>query len=388
MRSPEPRSEETAGRTVIVEPSSSGHRLYYVRLLAEGHHDVVPVWLTSRKAAESGAARVHLGHLVDEGALDVVVGPTSRRAVLRSVLGPDSGAPASHVVILDGDCWLLPLTATLASRGTRRSRTPVRLLILRPPVHAGRPGRALLTSLTKGRLIHLLSLLSGRLHRDWQVLGLGDSFGVLESSGPGFRGVPDPVAGRPLPERSSARAQFDIDPARPVVAVLGGIDQRKNPGLVADAVASMSPETTLLLVGTTTPDAASAVRRSALPRDRRVEVDRYVSDDEMSAAARCADVIAIMYDNHQSSSGILALAAQAGAPVVVPRGSRLAEVVIALGTGYVADFDARQIADRLTSAIAERSGFSPATRAASARLGVDEFVAALTRDPRTQGQVP
>lgn len=391
MWSPEPGSEETAGRTVIVEPRSSGHRLYYVRLLAEGCHDDVPVWLTSRQAAESRAAEIHLGRLVDEGTLAVVIGSTSRRKVLGGLIGPASRGAASHVIIPDGDSWLLLLIAALGSRRTLRSRTSVRLLMLRPPrLVAGSPstGRTLLTSLTKGRLIRLLSLLSGRLACDWQVLGLGDPFGILASFGPGFHSVPDPVAGRTLPARSDARARFDIDLARPVVAVLGGIDRRKNPGLVANAVASMSPETTLLLVGTTTTDASTAVRQSALSRDRRVEVDRYVSEDEMSAAARCADVIAIMYDNHQSSSGILALAAQAGAPVVVPRGSRLEEVVTALGTGYGADFDTQQVADQLTSAIAERARFSTAIRAASARLGVDEFVAALTRDPRTQGQVP
>src|SRR4051812_13362892 len=96
-------------RVFVVEPSSSGHRLYYVRVLAlSGPKQFV--WITTQDAAESSEAEIHLGDLIKAGRIvpRIFDDWRSRRKIIAAVtrLVKRDGRADDVVVVLDGDLWL------------------------------------------------------------------------------------------------------------------------------------------------------------------------------------------------------------------------------------------------------------------------------------------
>jgi hypothetical protein len=122
----------------------------------------------------------------------------------------------------------------------------------------------------------------------------------------------------------------------------------------------------------------SETARRGLGRHQLQLMDRYLSEDELVAAAAACDAVALLYDNHANASGVLSLAAQTGAAAIVPKGSRLWKVAHAGGFGVSSSFSADSVARSLERAASEREALSRAALGASSRLGVSDFVAKLT----------
>ena len=92
-------AESRLDRVIVIESNPSGHRLYYVALLADAARErgLVFEWWTCSAAQVSPEAEVHLGH---RGvAVRLVETGVSRVGVLRMALRDER----AWVVIPDGD---------------------------------------------------------------------------------------------------------------------------------------------------------------------------------------------------------------------------------------------------------------------------------------------
>jgi glycosyltransferase involved in cell wall biosynthesis len=356
----------------ILEPSSSGHRLYYVRVLAEGCTSPLE-WVTTAAAVASQEANVHLRHLLASGQLTVRVlepWPGKARALRTAAMD------ASDVVVVpDGD-RSLPAAVVLAlvSLIARGPRPAYRFLLMRPELGNTVPvrGRNRWRRKMKRLLLQVISVLGGK-QPSVRIFGLVDAFGydaalLLD----GVIAVPDPVVARsaaPSPPRAG----------RLVVGLLGAVDLRKNPDLLASACRDVfrGIEGQLVVVGRVSADALTALTSVGLTKTQLVVENRYVDEEELVVAAAACDVIALLYANHDSSSGVLALAAQVGVPVLVPSRSRLASTAGRGGFGLPAELTVAGVSSALRR-IAEEG---PELRAAAAKagrlLGTREFVEKL-----------
>jgi len=372
--------ESPSMKVQILEPNPYGHRLYYVRVLAEALAGGSVEWLTTPEAAESREAQVHLSHLLDEGSLECVqIDSWQHRHKILRVLGQGERI----VVIPDGDRWLPALLwQTLLAFG-RPNRAMYRAVCMRPPVRGtgGRKASAAFRAFAKSLLIRSIARLNAR-RGDVALFSLVDSFGFTDDGVPaGTSPIADPVMPRALPSRAQARRRLGIDEDVLVVGLLGVIDQRKNPDMVATGCMEAFRHTKGLLL------VAGQVRMQDFPSDAVWQsmalhqirlLDRYLSDDEMGAAAAACDAVALLYDNHESSSGVLSLAAQAGAAVIVPEGTRLERIAHAGGFGVATGFSASSVARSLEKVSAECERLSEAAQRASSRLGTSDFVTKLT----------
>lgn len=354
---------------IVLEPSAAGHRLYYVRVLAEGCSEPMQ-WWTSSEALASRMADVHLQQLLADGRLTVRVvdpWPSSRRALHLA-----SGAGSDLVVVPDGDHWLPAAAATRLLSVLRRGGPVYRLLLMRPELKdmARTPLRVGARRLVKRLLVRSLT----RGHSKVQALGLVDAFGYgADHLLDGVVPVSDPVVARQIPAGSTTG---DL-----VVGLLGAVDERKRPALVAAACreAFVEQPGRLVVVGRISVGASAALAQSGLSADQLHLENRYVDEDELVAAAAQCDVIAVMYANHDSSSGVLALAAQVGVPVLVPAGSRLAATAGLGGFGVPAEPTIEGVAMALLELRDQLPGLRLAAREAGRRLGTGDFVQKLTR---------
>jgi glycosyltransferase involved in cell wall biosynthesis len=360
----------------VIEPNSSGHRLYYVRVLAEGSREPVE-WVTTLEAASSGEARVHLQPLMDSNRLTVRVlepWPSKSQALART-------AAMGDVAVPDGDRWL-GAVAVLAARRALRPRVTLsacRLLLMRP--HASPDSASLVSARFRRTLKSALVRVVVRLRPlRIELFGLVDAFGNAPAALPyGIEPVADPVLPRSDVGPGARSAGECL-----VVGLLGSIDLRKNPALVAAACHDRFSRSAgrLLVVGGVGNEAAVALESGGLGAEQLSVDNRYVSDEELFRAAAACDVLALMYDNHESSSGVLALAAQAGAAVVVPRGSRLAEVAVGAGFGVLSDFTVAGVSAALAEVADRRVELSEAAARAGVSLGTRAFVSALAGPAR------
>ena len=133
----------------------------------------------------------------------------------------------------------------------------------------------------------------------------------------------------------------------------------------------------LLVCGRVAPDLTEGL--AGLQRDDRlVAHDRFVTEDELVMAAVASDVIVAMYDNHHLPSGIVALAAQVGRPVVVPVGGRLASIVEKGGGGMAAEMNVESLVAAFKTVRLHSEEMRRHAVETSTRLGVQEFVDVLT----------
>lgn len=380
-----------AGRAAtlrVVEPNPSGHRLYYVRVLAEAVLDAgraAVEWVTTAEAAASSQAQVQLGHLAQSGLFRVrVLDPwPGRTSVLRRVI---SNHPDDVVCIPDGDVWL-PAVAVTLGQGLLNSQTSrVTVLSMRPHTRQKRAnqGRFLpLRIFAKAALFRAVRGIAVIRGADVGLFGLVDAFGAGKvHTTRCVVPVRDPVAPRRQVTRAAARLTLGIPDTDLVVGLLGAVHIRKNPGVVARGCSKAFTRYPgrLLVAGRVAPDARVALASSGLPQENLILEDRYIEEVELTAAAAACDVIALVYDNAESASGILALAAQTGTAVLVPPGTALSDVAVVHGFGVTASANADAIAQGLAQIVAQRDGLHRNAIVAAAILGTADFTRALAPD--------
>jgi hypothetical protein len=360
----------------------SGHHLFYVRLLALAYAKGV-IWLTSQGAVESREARTHLEDLMASGAVQpLVLEPwPSRLKVLQK-----AGNAGALIVLPHADAWLTKLPMVQLSR--RHKGLEYRALIMRPPSDA-RPvegAAAAARRVVKLVAINVVNLLGHVASCNVKLYALIDPFGYRPDSVPkGTVAVQDPIIQRAVPTRHSARRRMGVLDNSLVVGLIGAIDDRKNPDIVAAACAHAFRQFAgqLLVVGRLSAELRERIESSGLTSQQLVIREGYASEEDLVAAATACDVIALLYDNAQSPSGVLGLACQVGASVLVPADTRLAEMAGMAGIDIACDIDALSAASALTSAV--RSGLAlrkTRIQEAASRLNDTDFTNKLIGETR------
>ncbi|WP_247828495.1 hypothetical protein [Arthrobacter antioxidans] len=303
-------------RVAIVEPNSTGHRLYYVRLLVEEaarRGDEVFVLL----AADAPASDEYEHHL---GAID---GPFAVRSLPEGTTAMTLGhlhhlareLGTDLVVVPDGDRVARAMALSPQWRGPGR----LSVLVLREKAQSnGFFGRAYLVNVLKS-LIHCRAD-RGR-HATVVLLktSLWNGRSVLTTAN-------DPVT--MLATKSSIRRfkeEMGLDAARHWFAVLGVVDERKNLPLVARSLAALEGQRIGLLVAGRCSAAALASARPFLDSLRSagvrvVVLDRMLSDLDLDSAVGAVDTVVMAHSN-DGSSGLFGKAAAAGTRIVAA-GSR------------------------------------------------------------------
>jgi hypothetical protein len=364
--------------TAIVELEPLGHRLNYVRLLAEHLAPPERLLLVSPAVAGSPEFEQHLGHLEADV---VVLAADDHATALPDALAVATARGAGHLVVPEADKAVLPVLRALlrgALRWARPRRPRVTLLLMRTALPGG-PEAATLGMALKPALVAVLRALPGV-----RVLFLTDAFGVVtrRRGFPGVRPVRDPVT--PPDPAPTGRAAGP----RARVGVLGVISARKNvPVLVA--AAARRPEVDVVLAGRCDPDVraflATDPDAARLRAEGRLDVDdRLLDDAEFDAALRSVDAVAVLHDN-DAPSGIVAEAAARGVPVLGPDRGWVATVLAATGGGVPARVDDPEaVAGALDRLVAERTRYVAAACSSAASLGVADFVSGLVGGPGDQ----
>lgn len=306
MRPPASGSEASSCCTLIVEDNVDGHRLYYVRLIAEralelGHDVAIAV---PPGCEESEDFQTHLSGVVrNVRTLNVVV---ADRASIEELVGHTK---ACLVVVPDGDS----LVFELGRSGRWASPASLSALVMRETAQPSPlPGLQSLKSVTR----RLLVARAGRLS--------GVSVHVLKSAT--WRGrsniavVRDPVT--LSCSRDSARLRksaWGLGEGRYWFGILGAISPRKNVGLFVESLEAASVNCGLLLAGRISEELLHHVEEW---RSRLASVgvplivrDQLLKDEDLDSAVALLDCVVLAHSN-EGPSGLMGKAASAGTRVL------------------------------------------------------------------------
>lgn len=313
---------ENDATVLLAERSFSGHRLGYVRLLAEealrrNHrvHIALPIG-----GAESEEFKTHLGHLSER--VDLTALPKFDLQALETF---SRAVNANRVVVSDGDLLAVQLAKAGSWRGTGR----LSILIMRE--HA-QPDKSAFKMWMKNRAKHLI-------HRRVSSL-TGVDLAILKSSlwkgTSRLRVAIDPVQIQ-CTEADIARIREDwnLDSSTYWFAVLGAITERKNVPLIAESLSFINQDKIgLLIAGKIESQLRSDIENSIsqlMTSGKSAKViDRLLTDAELDAAVSTADCLVLAHSN-EGPSGLLGKAAAAGTRVVASGASSLRTDVLALG---------------------------------------------------------
>lgn len=310
----------------IVEANGSGHRLYYVRLLAEhalnrNYRVVLQLRDTSLASPEF---RTHIEHLSEHVA---IVPATS--FTLDEIAQRAGTLDATVTVIPDGDGYVYAVARGQRWKGSGR----LSLLAMR---ERSEPRRTRLQTGVASALKRAAFWLARRAPRV--------TVHVLASAAMRSKSasrVADPVTfAVSHAEAAALRQEWSIDPTIFVFAIVGAIDDRKNVPLVLGALADAATQAgdqpaVLLLAGRLAPNVREAIANCAdlLPEGvDLVIVDEVLDDRRFDGAVALADCIVLAHSN-DGPSGVLGKAAAAGTRVLAAGSATLRRDCEAIGNG-------------------------------------------------------
>ena len=331
---------------------------------------------------------MHLSHLSSAGGLAVTVLPKwTVRHALKAAARVSDAQPNKRLVVAipDGDRWLPSLALMALTRPTSFGRAHWNVLLMRPPgpLRFRLAGAPCLRTAAKAATTETVAAL-GRRGSRLDLYALGDAFGFGSSPSPTMNSLKDPVEAPQARSRTRARSELGLPESGSIVGVIGALEARKNPGLVAraSAAALLGSDDRLLLAGRIGPGVAEQVEQSGIGHGQVAWKAGYLSDDLLIECISSCDVLALLYSNHDSASGIMALAAACGIPVLVPAGTRLADLACGLGFGVAVQADESAVADGIRQALQTRDALAAAALKAARSLEVDSYVESLTNDRR------
>lgn len=355
----------TGNVVLIVEPHSRGHRLHYVRFLVEHcrlRGDDVVI-LTTCDAVESTEWRVHLA----EHDPTVILQPPHEFR-LRDISANATALGASITILPDADGYL--------SEVLRRGWTgPGRLtlLVMRGEVQPGPP----LAWLRPAKTLVKRALVWGADHRKRVTVYILRS-ALVRRRGP-LRWVPEPVhISCSAQETQALRESLDRSDGRYWLGVYGDITERKNLGLIVEAIRDM-PDIGLLTAG----PIDERVARVIAPHleeflengGAAIQIGGPLSDAEFDCAISAVDCVIAAHSNEGPSSVVLKAAAS-GRRLVLAGANSLRKDAQQLGsqaTWTPLDVDALRRAIR-------QARLSPEPNA-NVEAGYEDFVRALVLQP-------
>lgn len=151
----------------------------------------------------------------------------------------------------------------------------------------------------------------------------------------------------PAPNVSAAPGfSLNVPAGKRACLFFGAISRRKGAAILLDVLERISPQAAqqnaFLFCGEPEPDYQAEFKRACERlRAARPDIDlivetRFVSDGQMMAMFEQADLILMPYTRPEYSSGILALAAKAGTPVLGPKDGLLGRLIVENGLGLAA----------------------------------------------------
>ncbi len=382
MDRPAPPTGHPTGELTVLQLLSGGHRLRYVRLLAEGAHGRPTTLVTTTEARDGGDFEQHLAALERSGRLHIRTVGSATDAVddlLRGALDPVTAA--GTVVVPDADRLLVALCRYgLRRRRLGRPLPGLRFLLMRTPEAAVSRGRDRRTAVGKVLLLRALAVC-------WpgsRAFFLTDAWGVVtRRRGYGLaRAVRDPSPGLPDVARAAARAELGLDAGQFVLGLLGAVSARKRPDLTVTALRQLPGDVVLLVAGQLAPATREwlAARGRSDGRSgpgRLVIRDGYLSDAQLAACVHACDALVLTYDV-DAPSGLLLAADEAGVPVVAAGSPWLCRVVSTRDLGVVEELSVAGVVRGVTALRAAGPERSPRRGTATGASGA--FAAALTGD--------
>ena len=307
---------------VIVESNADGHRLSYVADLARCALDrgyrvtlVVPVGAPQ--------IQVHLGDLATR--CEVV--PHDGR---QSLSGLSRQLSSDLLVIPDGDRVAVSLGLRPIGRRAWTGRGVIRILLMRWG-HGQRDPSVI----SRGRQLIKRAAVRRALRYDGvELIALASATGAGTTEG--FSLAPDPVRISADAQMSEGlRVQWGATDSRPVIAIVGAIDRRKNLPIVLDAL-SMSNRMDIVLVIAGRVD--SSVLDEITPKVEALRASGYglivhnrtLSDQELDSTIVAADYVVLAHSN-EGPSGILGKAMAVGTGIIAAGADSLKRDVDRLG---------------------------------------------------------
>ncbi|MFA7256170.1 MAG: glycosyltransferase [Kiritimatiellales bacterium] len=198
-----------------------------------------------------------------------------------------------------------------------------------------------------------LFLLNGEHSCNW----LKERFGSFTR----FIPVPDPAPDTDPDPEFAMRDSYGIDLSRRIFLFFGAISPRKGADVLINALHLLPPKTaaksTFLFCGEPeqhyrkTFEKSVARLRAGRPDIKLNIEDRFVSDQRMMALFEQSDVVLMPYIRPEYSSGILALAAKACAPVIGPDSGLLGRLIRQNGLGAVCSVSPEALAKRIAEGV-------------------------------------
>ncbi|WP_214965590.1 hypothetical protein [Arthrobacter sp. ISL-48] len=311
-----------ADTVLLTEPSISGHRLAYVRLLAEeslkrDHQVHIALPEGGRESAEFAT---HLGHLFGDIELSVLP-----KFNLKGVEAHSRLVNAERTVITDGDALALQLARAHKWNGSGR----VSVLIMRE--HA-QPDNSRIKMWMKNHAKQLIySWVSSIKDVDLALLKSSLWTGRCH-----LRTATDPIQlSCTEADVVRLRHEWNLGESEYWFAVLGAITPRKNVRLIAECLAAISSGGIgLLIAGKIDTDLRVEIDQSVAQLSAKGAsikiVDRLLTDIELDAAVLAVDCLVLAHSN-EGPSGLLGKAASAATTVVSAGAISLRNDMVALG---------------------------------------------------------
>jgi glycosyltransferase involved in cell wall biosynthesis len=336
-------------RVLIAEFNHTGHRLMFVRHLAEAalESGLDCTVLLTEEGAQSIEAEIHLGAIMRLAQVVTAHGVTgcSPKEKLRLIRAIGRSKGAQRIVLPDGDGFLSALLRTLSLRSSSWS-----VLCMRSPTRT-RGGWLTATGRIKQVVLYLLA---------WRGIDLG-----LLVAAAGEDGVPqlpvypvrDAIPFECSASKSEMRNVLGLSESAMVVGIFGALNGRKNVGAVIEAVATArlaGDEFVLCAGGKPDADTDRALRAGEASGTVARYDANYLSDSELDGRIRACDVLVLAYAN-DGPSGLFAKALASGVNVVVVGPSRLSRAVESTSHGVVSRMNTEGLAAalRLASALPE-----------------------------------
>ena len=329
-------------RVGIYEDNPLGHRLYHVRLIAEALLDAghTPVLMTSREAAQSVEASVHLGPLSQRLEIDGGCAPLPPSLRGRAIAGMRQVNALAKSGSID---WLLVPYADHIAQAASLSRTmatgvPVEGLLMRSRyAYPSERRRDAALAWASRRAVE---------STPWRRLMVLDPLGYealserTRQSGTTAL-MPDPADDIMALSKSEARQILGLggDQIGVLFVLPGSIDMRKGPVELAQAFthSDLDDGARLLIAGSFSEEALRRLEPIA-GADRRVLLtNRLLDEVTFSATFRAADVVCAPYLRHVGSSGIVGRAAYVGAPLLASDYGWVGEATTRYELGITAD---------------------------------------------------
>jgi len=290
--------------TLVVEPHSQGHRLYYSRLLidkcqARGDHVAI---LTTQTAVESAEWRVHIGDRTPTIVLNQL-----NKFALSDIATVSDNLGASLTIVPDADGYLLS-----AFRGDWTGAGNLNMLVMRSDVQ---PGPPLSWSRPAKTLVKRSLILGSGMRSRIRVFVLRSP--LVRRRRP-LHWVPDPVTLECTSQEIVAmRKRLDSDLYW--FGVFGAITPRKHLPLVIEAMLDQ-PGTGLLIAGFVDPAVADAIAPLIAifvsNGGQVIQLSGTITDAEFDSAIGAVDCVIAAHSN-EGPSGVVAKAAASGRRLIL-----------------------------------------------------------------------